>query len=59
METTTASRAGAGRANAAKTGKKIATAKDQLSKEKVALRLCDGLPAAIVNMRVIAKREEG
>lgn len=59
METVGVSRAGTGKADAAETGRKVATAKDRLGKKTVALELRNGLPAATVDGEVIAELEEG
>lgn len=59
MKKANASRAGTGRVSAAKTERKIATAKDRLGKETVASGLCDFLPATTIDGGIIAKQEKG
>lgn len=52
------SKASAGKVDVAKTGRKVATTKDQLSKKTVALGLHDSLLATTIDGGVIAKLEE-
>lgn len=59
METAGVSRASAGKADAVKTGRKVATSNNRLNRETVAPGLCNFLLAANFNGGVIAKLEEG
>lgn len=59
MEIAGISRTGTSKASIATIEKKVATVKDQLSKETVAARLHNFLPATTVNGQIIAKLEKG
>lgn len=52
-------KAGICKVGVAKIDKKVAIAKDQLGKKIVIPRLCDSLPATIIDKGVIGKREKG
>ena len=59
MEIVNASKTDIGKTSVAKTGRKVATVEDRLSKKIVASGLCNFWPVATIDSGVIAKLEEG